>query len=98
MVERHADEFRIDRAEDLGRVVREARARAGWTQEELADFVEADRVYIGRVERGAESTRLQRVLRILQGLGYDLVVVPRRPRPFDAAPDDEGTTVPAERA
>jgi HTH-type transcriptional regulator/antitoxin HipB len=75
-----AREFLIRTAEDLGRVIRQARNETGLTQAELAAFVGADRVYVGRVERGAESRRLDRVLRTLQGLGYDLVAVPRRGR------------------
>ncbi len=39
----------IDDAEDLGAFIRRARKAAGLTQDDLAEFVDADRVYVGRV-------------------------------------------------
>lgn len=80
----------IDDATDLGAFIRRARKAAGLTQDDLAEFVDADRVYVGRVERGSESRRLARVLRILHGLGYDLVISPRRPRPETGAANGTG--------
>ena len=85
-----AGDVPIDDAADLGAFIRVARKAAGLTQDDLAEFVDADRVYVGRVERGSESRRLARVLRILHGLGYDLVISPRRPRPDPEAARGSG--------
>lgn len=56
----------------FGNAVRNARATAGLTQEELADRSGIDRSYIGGVERGERNPTLSVIEKIADGLGVSL--------------------------
>ena len=56
----------------FGAAVREARATAGLTQEELAERAGLDRSYIGGVERGDRNPTLLVIEKIAQGLEINL--------------------------
>ena len=62
--------FDADVAEAFGAVVKEARLKAGVSQEELAHLAQLERSYFGRVERGRSQPTLFALLKIAGALGY----------------------------
>jgi transcriptional regulator with XRE-family HTH domain len=56
----------------LGRALRELRVRAGLTQEQLAERLDAHPTFVGRVERGQRGVRWNTAMRFLRALGADL--------------------------
>lgn len=48
----------------FGERVRELRKEAGFTQEELADYAELDRSYVGAIERGERNLSIENVCRL----------------------------------
>jgi transcriptional regulator with XRE-family HTH domain len=56
-----------------GQVVREARRRAGLTQRELAERVGTTQSAIARLERGSTEPSYERVRRLVEACGFDLV-------------------------
>ncbi len=56
----------------LGRALRELRRRAGLTQEQLADRLDAHSTFVGRVERGQRGVRWNTAMRFLRALDADL--------------------------
>src|SRR3954447_26811896 len=69
---------------DLGRLITVARTGAGLTQVALAAAIGTTQSVISRWERGADSPRVETLVRILRACGYepDLVL-----RPTDAGVD-----------
>jgi len=65
---------RIHTPEDLGARVRARRTELGLTQEDLAGVARVTPRLLGEVERGKPSAQLAGVLRIVEALGFDLVV------------------------
>lgn len=61
-----------EKSNRFGQAVREARAAAGLTQEELADRSGLDRSYMGGVERGERNPTLSVIEKIAEGLGLPL--------------------------
>lgn len=66
--------MRVRSAEDIGRVIREARKRRGWSQDQLAARIGASRIWISSVENGKATVELGLVLAALQALGLALGV------------------------
>jgi transcriptional regulator with XRE-family HTH domain len=66
--------YRIASGEDLGRVVRDARANRGLTQAEAVDVLGLtfDRTRLARIEAGAGFRSLDRALSLLRRLGVEL--------------------------
>lgn len=62
-----------------GRIVREARRRAGLTQRELGERVGTTQSAIARIERGSTEPAYDRVQRLVEACGFDLVprIAPR---------------------
>ena len=60
-----------------GRMVREARRRAGLTQRQLAAKAGIPQETIARVERGRVDPRVTTLDRLLEGCGYGLESMPR---------------------
>jgi len=56
----------------LGRVIRNARAGLGISQESLAELVGLHRTYVGSVERGERNVSLRNLLAISVALGRQL--------------------------
>lgn len=67
-------------SDDLGAVLREARATAGWTQQELADAAGVHRSYLSDLEQGRTSQQVRRLLRLLRTLRLDVTVSTRDTR------------------
>lgn len=53
----------------IGRVLREARERAGVTQQDVALRARMDRAYLSEVENGKRSLSVDRLLRICRAIG-----------------------------
>jgi transcriptional regulator with XRE-family HTH domain len=62
-----------------GPLIREARLRAGLTQQELADRTGRERSVIARWEQGAVSPSIDNLLAVVHACGFELplVLVPR---------------------
>lgn len=61
--------FRIYTPASFGQAIRHYRMQEGLTQHELAERVGVDRTYLSRLESGAETQQLRRILTILRELG-----------------------------
>lgn len=61
--------FVLRSATDIGRTIAEARGERGLTQAQLASQLRIDRTYLTRLESGASSIQLERVLQVLRKLG-----------------------------
>lgn len=67
----------VGTAVELGRVIQEARARAGLTQEDLARRAAVSRRWLIEVERGHDNAQLGKVLHLLRVVGLGLDAMPR---------------------
>jgi HTH-type transcriptional regulator/antitoxin HipB len=59
---------------DIGALVRDRRARLGWTQEELARRVGVSRLWVMQLEKGKPTAQLGLALRAIKELGVALEV------------------------
>lgn len=66
--------YRLYTAASFGQAIRHYRRQAGLSQEELAEGVGVDRVYLSRLETGKETRQLQRILAILRELGVKVTL------------------------
>lgn len=55
-------------AKTIGEQIRHYRTLKGWTQEQLAEVLESQGTYIGRVERGEQNIQLQTLEKIADAL------------------------------
>ena len=65
-------DFKIKNAEDLGRVVREARKAQKLSQDDLAGMSGTGRRFIVDLEKGKETVQFGKVLRVLATLGVSV--------------------------
>ena len=65
----------IKNAEDLGRVVREARKAQKLSQNDLAGMADTGRRFIVDLEKGKETAQLGKVLRVLATLGVSVAAI-----------------------
>jgi putative transcriptional regulator len=65
---------------DLSRHLRKAREEAGLTQDELADLASISNRPIYVFESGKGSIRLETYLKLLEALGLEMSIAPRKPR------------------
>ncbi|HDQ41874.1 MAG TPA: transcriptional regulator [Desulfonatronum sp.] len=68
---------RIVSATELGRQVAEKRTLDGLTQADLAGYCGVGQRFVGELERGKPTVRLDKTLRVLEGLGLELIVTRR---------------------
>lgn len=59
---------------ELGCVLRKRRKELGYTQTQVADFLDCSPRLIGEMERGRESVGIQHAIDYANGLGIDLFV------------------------
>lgn len=64
---------------DLGANVREARERAGLSQEALALAADVDRTYVSQIERGIGNPSVGVLIRLAASLSIDVQELLRRP-------------------
>ena len=67
--------YRVRSGADLGRVVRDARAEQGLTQQQAVDQLELsfDRSRLARIEAGEGFQSLDRALSVLRRLGVEVI-------------------------
>ena len=56
----------------IGQRIKEARKKAGWSQEKLAETIDVATVYISRVERGGTTINLKRLAQISMALSIPI--------------------------
>jgi transcriptional regulator with XRE-family HTH domain len=66
-------------------LLREARLRAGLSQQELADVSSKDRTVIARYEQGVVAPSIDTLVELLRACGFD---VPLELVPYDPGPDE----------
>ena len=66
---------KIKNAEDLGRVVREARKAQKLSQDDLAGMAGTGRRFIVDLEKGKETVQFGKVLRVLATLGVSVATI-----------------------
>jgi transcriptional regulator with XRE-family HTH domain len=66
-------------------ILREARLRAGLSQDELAKVARRDRTVIARYEQGVVAPSLDTLVQLLRACGFD---IPLELVPYDAGPDE----------
>jgi transcriptional regulator with XRE-family HTH domain len=66
-------------------LIREARLRAGLSQQELAAKSGKDRTVIARWEQGVVAPSIDTLVELLRSCGYD---IPLELVPYDAGPDE----------
>ncbi|MEJ3743038.1 helix-turn-helix domain-containing protein [Actinomycetes bacterium KLBMP 9797] len=76
--------WRVSTPAQLSAALSSARREAGMTQEELAAWAHVNRRYLTVLEQGRASLQVQRLLDVLNVLGYDMVIVPKG-HPIDPA-------------
>ena len=80
-------------------LIREARTRAGLTQDELSELSKRPRSLIARWEQGAVSPSIDNFLEIIEACGYELpLVLVERDRAFDSRLDKNRRLSPERRA
>lgn len=65
-------------ADDLGREIAARRKELGVTQDELAALAGVSTRFLSSLERGKPTARLSTVLAVLDALGLEVTVAPRR--------------------
>ncbi|MGH3674566.1 MAG: helix-turn-helix transcriptional regulator [Mycobacterium sp.] len=63
--------------EALGHAIRSARARAGWTQSELAERARMNRYAVALLESGHQTRAIEQLFDALIALDLELAVRPR---------------------
>lgn len=66
--------MRLRTARDIGALIRDRRRARNWDQQTLAERIGVSRLWIGAVENGKPTVRLDLVLRALSALDIDLNV------------------------
>ena len=64
----------LRRPHNLAGLFRDGRARAGWSQRDLAEKIGASRQWVSLVENGKVRVEFDLVMAALQALGYNIVV------------------------
>ncbi len=81
---------------DVGALVRDARARRGWTQAELAETVGVSRAWLVSIERGRhDRAEMGKVLRLLELVGVGMVGVDDRSVAVDTQAHNDGLDLDA---
>jgi transcriptional regulator with XRE-family HTH domain len=72
--DRPAVEWTVRSAADLGRAIAGVRGRRGLTQQRLAEQAGVERSYLARLEAGASTLAIERILRLLRRMGTTVTV------------------------
>lgn len=76
-------------AKEIGERVRYYRLLKGWTQEQLAEALDSQGTYVGRVERGEQNLQLQTLEKIADALQVNIYAFFDRKEPLDSYQQDE---------
>jgi len=60
-------------AHDIGKLIRSTRKEQGFTQQELADGSGVGVTFVSKLENGKGSSEFDKVVRVAQTLGIDLL-------------------------
>ena len=71
----HNRDTKIKNAEDLGKVVQEARKAQKLSQDDLAGMAGTGRRFIVDLEKGKETVQFGKVLRVLATLGVSVAAI-----------------------
>lgn len=75
----------INRADELGKVIRAVRKAYGIRQDDAAGSIGVSENFLGKVERGSESVQWGKLFQALDGLGVRLIVdLPEDVKPLPA--------------
>lgn len=90
--------YRVSSGADLGRVVRDARAEKGLTQQQVVDefALTYDRTRLARIEAGEGFQSLDRALSLLRRLGVEVVALVPVTSDFAAPSEPTEPTEPTE--
>lgn len=66
---------------ELGQLVRLHRKSRGWTLQKLSRFANVSMRFLSEFERGKETAEIGKAVHVLQLLGLEAVIVPRREIP-----------------
>ena len=64
----------VGRWDDLGRAIRDARLKVGFTQQQLAERAGISLAWLARVESGHRKAEIEYVMRTLAALGLSLAL------------------------
>lgn len=70
---------------DLGRAIKDARLKAGLTQQQLAERARISRAWLARVESGHRKAEIEYLMRTVASLGLSLALAPMPPDDTDPA-------------
>lgn len=76
-------------ARTIGERIRHYRLLKGWTQEQLAEVLDSQGTYVGRVERGEQNLQLQTLEKIADALHISVYTLFRQQEPLDFYQQDE---------
>lgn len=63
---------------DYGEAIRALRKEKGWTQSDLAERLNVNRLTVANMENGTHGTSIDTVMRSLAWLGHKTVIVPKQ--------------------
>lgn len=66
-------EIALQSSKDIARLIRERRKELGYTQSEVASFCNVGMRFFSELENGKETLQLEKVLRVINILGIDLL-------------------------
>lgn len=75
----------VGRWNHLGRAIRDARLKVGFTQQQLAERAGISRAWLARVESVHRKAEIEYVMRTLAALGLSLALAPMPPDDTDPA-------------
>ncbi|MFI5843945.1 helix-turn-helix transcriptional regulator [Catenuloplanes sp. NPDC051500] len=70
-----AGQVTVRSGSDFGLAIAEARTVRGLTQAASAELAHVERTYLARIEAGATTLMLDRILKVLRRLGAEVIVV-----------------------
>lgn len=62
---------------ELGLLVKTARKAQGFTQQEAAGYLNVGTRFLSDLENGKPTAQIGKVIEVLKGLGFELVLIPK---------------------
>lgn len=69
--------MRIRNAQDFGNAIRQRRKSMGYTQTELAEASGVGLMFVSQLERGKQTTQLEKAIRVANVVGLNLILESR---------------------
>lgn len=67
-------------SKSIGKLIKTARKEQGFTQAEAAGYLNVGIRFLSELENGKPTVQLGKVLQVLEGLGYETMLVPKSKR------------------